>query len=268
MRIEAFAPAKINLALHVTGQRRDGYHLIDSVVLFADIGDRLWLEAADKLSLAVTGPFAHGVPDGTRNLAWRAAELAGWQGRIRIEKALPHGAGIGGGSADAAAVLRALGAQNTGVSLGADVPVCKAAKAARMRGIGEALTPLPHMPGFPAVLINPGCHVATGSVFQALVRRDNPGLRDIPATGATAADWIAWLAAQRNDLQGPAQQIAPPIKQVLNSLAQSAGVQLARMSGSGATCFGLYETSEAAEAAGRDLQSAHPEAWVKVTTLR
>ena len=122
MATEAFAPAKINLALHVTGQRADGYHLLDSLVVFADVGDRIALTPGDALSLDVTGPFAVGVPADARNLVWRAAQAAGWTGRIALEKNLPHGAGIGGGSSDAAAVLRMLGAAGAALSLGADVP--------------------------------------------------------------------------------------------------------------------------------------------------
>ena len=155
MRIEAFAPAKINLTLHVTGQRPGGYHLLDSLVLFADVGDRLWLDAGPDMSVEVFGPFAKGVPTDERNLVWAAAQLAGWSGRIQLEKNLPHGAGIGGGSSDAAAVLRALGADIDGGNLGADVPVCCCSVATRMTGIGDILGPVVELPELFAVLANP-----------------------------------------------------------------------------------------------------------------
>ncbi len=261
MTIEAFAPAKINLTLHVTGQRPDGYHLLDSLVVFADLGDRLWLEAGPALSLEVTGEFAAGVPTDARNLVWRAAELAGWTGHIRLEKNLPHGAGIGGGSSDAAALLRALGASVDAVALGADVPVCVLSRAARMQGIGEALTPVDLAP-LHAVLVNPGVHVATPAVFKALERKDNAPMADMPN-----GDVLEWLRAQRNDLETPALHCAPELARVRTALEAFDTAQLVRMSGSGATFFALMPARADADAAVRALQAAHPDWWCRACRL-
>ncbi|MDG1068196.1 MAG: 4-(cytidine 5'-diphospho)-2-C-methyl-D-erythritol kinase, partial [Sulfitobacter sp.] len=166
MTSEGFAPAKVNLTLHVTGQRADGYHLLDSLVVFADIGDRLWFDAGPQMRISVTGPFAEGVPVDQRNLVWQAAVLAGWTGHITLEKNLPHGAGIGGGSSDAAAVLRAFGGTADALQLGADVPVCLAHAPQRMRGIGEILDPIAPLPDLEIVLVNPRVAVPTAPVFN------------------------------------------------------------------------------------------------------
>lgn len=263
---EAFAPAKINLTLHVTGQRPDGYHLLDSLVVFADVGDRIWLTPGPDMSLEVFGPFAVGVPTDARNLLWQAAERAGLCGAIRLEKNLPHGAGIGGGSADAAALLRSqFGddvARGIGIeaalSLGADVPVCLHAGPQRMQGIGERLSRPWPIPGCAIVLVNPGVEIATADVFGALDRKDNPPMDDIPRTRDFAA-FIAWLADQRNDLQGTAMTLAPAMADTLDALSDAA---LARMSGSGATCFGLYATDEMAAAAATRISNHRPDWWV------
>ncbi|MEP2642373.1 4-(cytidine 5'-diphospho)-2-C-methyl-D-erythritol kinase [Roseobacter sp.] len=260
----AFAPAKINLTLHVTGQRDDGYHLLDSIVVFAQVGDRLWLTKGAGLNMDICGPFAAGVPADKRNLAWRAAELAGWQGHIRIEKNLPHGGGIGGGSADAGAVLRALGVTQNAVSLGADVPVCQRGQAARMRGVGDQIKGITTIAPFFAVLVNPGVHVATPDVFQLLDRKENSPLDPLPSTGAA---WMDWLVSQRNDLQGPATQVAPAIVDVVQALGGTKHLLLARMSGSGSTCFGLYPTLPDAQAAAQSIAADHPDWWCVATTL-
>ncbi len=289
MTTEAFAPAKVNLTLHVTGQRADGYHLLDSIVVFADVGDRLWFAAGTALSIEVTGPFAEGVPTDRRNLVWQAAELAGWTGHITLEKNLPHGAGIGGGSSDAAAVLRSFGATQRAVQLGADVPVCLHHGPQRMRGIGERLDRLPPLPAFDILLVNAGDTVPTGPVFKGLAHKDNPSMPAVipDFAGATNtsqmvrqdADFAApdlppldvpsiprsetslramcdWLAIQRNDLALPARAFAPRIDTVLNAMGDA---HLARMSGSGATCYGIY--ADATEAAAR-IASEHPDWWV------
>lgn len=266
MTIEAFAPAKINLTLHVTGQRADGYHLLDSLVVFADIGDRLWCAPGPDMRLTVTGPFADGVPQDARNLVWQAAELAQWTGHIRLEKNLPHGAGIGGGSSDAAALLQALGAADSGLSLGADVPVCRAGSAARMRGVGEEVTPVLGLPSLHAVLVNPGLHVPTPRVFAALDSKHNAPMTDMP-TPMTPVAFDRWLRAQRNDLEPPAQAQQPEIVDVLNALRMRDGVGVARMSGSGATCFGLFDSRDLAERGARDIEGAHPDWWVRACAL-
>ncbi len=196
MAIEAFAPAKVNLALHVTGRRSDGYHLLDSVVVFADVGDQLRIDAAEELSLSVTGPFADGVPTDASNLVLRAAALmapSGQGARIALEKHLPHAGGIGGGSSDAAATIKSLARLWEAVlpdaasvlKLGADVPVClKAPAPQRMQGIGEELTPLPVLPECCVVLVNPGISVPTAQVFSRLASGGgtrNPGLTPLQA---------------------------------------------------------------------------------------
>lgn len=272
MTVEAFAPAKVNLTLHITGQRADGYHLLDSLVVFAGIGDRLTLDPGPELVLDVTGPFAEGVPADERNLVWKAAQGAGWTGSICLDKHLPHGAGIGGGSSDAAAVLKVLQDQfsqipeTLALSLGADVPVCIGATAARMQGIGEQVSSL-SLPTLPALLVNPGVEVPTGTVFSALQSRENPAMpSQIPDFDGPEA-CAAWLSAQRNDLEAPACGIAPVIDRVLSDLRDSKKALLARMSGSGATCFAIYPDMKAAHFAAYEIGAEHPEWWCFATEL-
>ncbi|UWQ17877.1 4-(cytidine 5'-diphospho)-2-C-methyl-D-erythritol kinase [Jannaschia sp. M317] len=260
---EVFAAAKINLTLHVTGRRADGYHLLDSLVAFADVGDRLVLAPGDHLR--VTGPFAKGVPTDDRNLIRRALTLVGQPRAVTLDKQLPHPAGIGGGSADAAAALRGVGA-DPGVAqlltLGADLPVCTLGRAAHMRGIGDRVAAV-SMPKVHAVLVNPGLAVPTGAVFAGLASPDNMGHGDLPRWHDAEA-LIHWLRRQRNDLENPAMAVAPGIDEVRTALHQTdAGV--VRMSGSGATCFGLYPTQAAAARAARHL--ARPGWWVRATRL-
>ena len=268
------APAKINLALHVTGRRADGYHLLSSLVVFAGSGDRLSVAPARGLSLRVTGPMAAGVPDDRRNIVWRAAEaLAHAQGRrpdvaITLEKHLPHGAGIGGGSSDGAATLRALRmlwggpplSASACLALGADVPVCVAGPAPQlMTGIGERVSPAPILPEMWLCLVNPGIAVPTGAVFAALRRTDGAPLDPMPAA-ADFARVAAWLSAQRNDLSEAAEAIAPDIAVLRARMAAQPGCALARMSGSGSTVFGLFATRSEAEGAAAAMQA--PGHWV------
>lgn len=257
MTTEAIAPAKVNLSLHITGQRSDGYHLLDSLVVFVDVGDRLSFKAGPVMLVEVTGPFAKGVPTDRRNLVWQAAEMAGWTGLIQLEKNLPHGAGIGSGSSDAAAVLRTFGGAQAAARLGADVPVCLASVPQRMRGIGDILEPLPALPPMEILLVNPDVIVPTGPVFGGLAIKNNPPMSDVIPQASDAESFCEWLGQQRNDLEGPALEIAPQIGEVLTALD---GALLARMSGSGSTCFGLY-SSGAKDAAAR-IAEAHPNWWV------
>ena len=272
MATSAFAPAKVNLTLHVTGQRTDGYHLLDSLVVFADIGDQLAFEPGAGLSISVSGEHADGVPTDRRNLVWKAAEGTGWTGHITLNKVLPHGGGIGGGSSDAAAVLRHAAAQGLDIpphlptALGADVPVCMVAEAARMRGIGEQVDRVA-LPPLPVLLVNPGVEVPTGSVFGALASRDNPGLQDQIPSFAGVEDCAAWLSNQRNDLEQPATSQAPQIGRVLEELADTRDVLLARMSGSGSTCFALYPSMKAAHFAAYEIGAAQSDWWCRATTL-
>ncbi len=275
MMAKTFAPAKVNLCLHVTGQRADGYHLLDSLVVFADLGDRITVMRAEEISLEVTGPMAAGVPTDASNLVLKAARLFDLPVAIRLDKHLPMAAGIGGGSSDAAATLFAMAdlvGTNTlpegAADLGADLRVCLIRQAARMRGIGEDVTPVEGMPELYAVLANPGVAVSTPEVFKALSEKTNPGLpKRIPRWRGT---WSAidWLAKQRNDLEAPAIAIAPVIGEVLKALADLPNARLARMSGSGATCFALFESRDEADAAADILAAAQPDWWVKPATLR
>lgn len=261
--------AKVNLTLHVTGQRSDGYHLIDSLAVRVGVGDTLRITPSEQLELVVDGPFAKGAPLDDRNLVLRAARLldgAGTQGaRLHLTKELPAEAGIGGGSADAASALRLL-SQHWGVSipkdvavLGADVPVCMADGPQRMSGIGEVLAQVGPLPECWLVLVNPGKSAPTPDVFRRLETKSNPPMPlDIPKF-KDARGFAAWLGLQRNDLEQPAAQIVPEIAVCLAALQ---GALLARMSGSGATCFGLYETEDQAKHAAALIDLAHPAWWV------
>lgn len=267
------APAKLNLCLHVTGRRADGYHLLDSLVVFADIADQVEVSTGTGLSLHLSGPEAAGLQAEQDNLVLRAARLMGISdATLLLDKRLPVASGIGGGSADAAATLRAV-ARMTGkplppaqdvLRLGADVPVCLAGRPVRMSGIGETLAALPHLPAMWVVLVNPRVAVPTPQVFAALTTRDNPPLPDLPAAVlSTTQVFTDWLASHtRNDLIRPAVAVAPILTRVQQALAATADCLLARMSGSGGTHFGLYGTAEAADAAARQLARTHPDWWI------
>lgn len=293
------ARAKVNLALHVVGRRADGYHLLESLAVFPEIGDRLSARRAEGLSLVLEGPFSAALqpeapevevsspvcyapllaaPDNLILQAAQALREAGFsppegelQGAVlRLEKDLPVASGIGGGSADAAAALRLLvrlwglwasraDLERIALKLGADVPVCLGSRPALMRGIGEDLAPSA-LPSGALVLVNPGAPLATAAVFAALERRENPALPPIPK-GLDAKTFAAWLEAfARNDLEAPARKLLPPIDEVLAAL-KAAGAPLARMSGSGATCFGLFPDLAAAEAAAAKIRAAAPKGW-------
>lgn len=268
------APAKLNLCLHVTGHRADGYHLLDSLVVFADVADRVTATPGRGLSLTVTGPERAGLAVEPDNLVLRAARTMGvTDAALILEKQLPVASGIGGGSADAAAALRAL-ARLTGqplpgssvaLRLGADVPVCLAGRPARMSGIGEVLAPLPPLPPLWCVLVNPRVAVPTPQVFAALTRRDNPPLPDLPPHALTSAKGFAdWLASHtRNDLAAPARSVAPILSQAQSAFAATPDCLFARMSGSGGTHFGLFATKAAAEAARSLLRTTRPDWWVE-----
>ncbi len=279
--VKVFALAKINLALHVTGRRADGYHEIDSLVVFArDVGDNVTATLAPTLSIAVTGPLSAGVPDDESNLGFRAArlmqDLRGIDNgaQLTVEKHLPSGGGIGGGSSDAAATIAALSqlwkvpplSSEEALALGADVPVCLLSQSCRVQGIGEKLTPCELPPVF-AVLANPQVPVSTAAVFAALDHAENPPMPDEIPEFSDASGLIQWLAACRNDLESPARKLVPGIANVLEALGALHGAGLARMSGSGATCFALFADMGDAQAAEARLQSAHPNWWVRATPV-
>lgn len=286
-----FAPAKVNLTLHITGQREDGYHLLDSLVVFADIGDRIDILEANTLSLTIEGPEAEGVPADTTNSILKAAQFFNPQAAgaaFLLTKNLPSAAGIGGGSADAAAAIRGLlrhwdanaealfpkgldlaklTEAETGrlaakaKSLGADVPVCLFSQPARMRGIGADLTFIRDLPQLNAVMVNPRIPVSTPDVFKAITRKTNPPMPDLPKFEDAPA-LIKWLATQRNDMQPAATSLFPDIGDVLGLLAAQSDCQLARMSGSGATCFGLFPDATSAQRAASRIRDANPDWWV------
>lgn len=274
--------AKINLTLHVTGQRDDGYHLLDSLVVFASIGDRLDVAPAAVSSLMLEGPFGAEVPADMDNLVLRAARLfAPSQGfAFTLQKHLPPASGIGGGSADAAAAIRGVvrlmvaGGEGSAVEdslhqidrdkvlrLGADVPICLFSHPARMRGIGERIS-FVKTPECWITLVNPRVEVPTPQVFKALTTKQHPAMPDALPDWPDATALAAWLRGQRNDLQAPAQAIAPVITDVLTSLQAQPGTLIARMSGSGATCFALFADAAGAKAASAAIGRNHPDWWV------
>ena len=281
-RIIETAPAKINLALHVTGRRDDGYHLLDSLVTFAEDGDELTFEAADSDSFRILGRFGAGLSSDD-NLVLKARDLLRaaldeaaqphFPVSIVLDKSLPIASGIGGGSADAAATLRGLirlwkadlpaeRLQQIALTLGADVPMCLASMPLRARGIGEVIERLA-MPSVPLVLVNPLKPVSTPEIFRSLARRDNPPIGDLVQT-SDVSHWLPTLMTLRNDLQPPAETLVPEIAEACDLLRQSlAG--FVRMSGSGATCFGLYETEVAAMKAALALSAYRPNWYVLLT---
>lgn len=286
------ARAKVNLSLRVVGRRTDGYHDLESVVAFADCADSLTLEPGPQLKLDITGPLAAECGEVADNLVLKAARLLAERvpglksGAFALEKVLPVAAGIGGGSADAAAALRLLARLN-GLSLddsrlrevavltGADVTVCLLSRACDMTGIGETLLPL-HLPVMPCVLVNPRIPVATKDVFNALGLRPGElrvGAADVietpgwPATGASIRAWLKVLAVVANDLEAPARRIEPVIDDVLKGLRAAKGARLARMSGSGATCFAIFDDVAQARTAAEQIRSQHPTWWVHAGTL-
>jgi 4-diphosphocytidyl-2-C-methyl-D-erythritol kinase len=280
------APAKVNLTLHVLGRRGDGYHDLESLVAFARHGDRLTFTPGDEFALAVGGPNAERIGEAGDNLVLKAvralaARIDGLRlGSFHLEKRLPVAAGLGGGSADAAAALRLIACHN-GIALddgrlfeaarltGADVPVCLEPRARTMRGIGDVLSAPLGLPPLPAVLVNPGVAVPTRDVFAALGIA--PGAQRRPADAAEVprqrAALLTFLAGRANDLEPAALAVAPAIATTLAALRAVPGCRLARMSGSGATCFALFPSAHAASAAARSLVSAHPSWWVRATTL-
>jgi 4-diphosphocytidyl-2-C-methyl-D-erythritol kinase len=288
------APAKINLTLHVVGRRPDGYHEIESLVVFARVGDRLTFISGRTLALSVHGPLAHACGPSADNLVLKAAALLSSHirslkvGHFELSKRLPVAAGLGGGSSDAAAALRLLARVN-GLAAndarlmeaarltGADVPVCLDPRPRLMRGIGEILSDPIDLPFLPAVLVNPGVMLATKDVFAANKSVALPAgecvrsaqqfeFAQFPASG-TRAGLLAALAESRNDLEATAMELAPEIADVLQALRGQTSCRLARMSGSGASCFGIFDSIRMAQRAARVLRGEHPDWWIRATTL-
>lgn len=281
---QRLAPAKVNLFLHVGDRRADGYHDLASLVIFADIADAITLRPSKALSLELSGPHASGLAVGPGNLVLKAARaLESWATShghktgpvtLTLEKNLPVASGIGGGSSDAAATLNLLCAhwalpvhdddlQAIGLSLGADVPVCLRAAPTLMSGRGEILSPVSVLPQFSLVLVNPLVAVSTAAVFASLTARSGAFPRDLPAKQFGIRDFAGWLDQTINDLASPAKSLQPVIWQVEKALVSSDGCLVARMSGSGATCFGLYPTHDSATRAASLITEAHPHWWVR-----
>lgn len=271
-----FARAKLNLTLHVTVRRPDGYHLLESLVAFAGVGDRLIAEPARGLSLTLDGPFGQALSSGADNLVLHAAEALA-AGRplgaaLYLEKELPVASGIGGGSSDAAATLRLLSRlwdvpvpDRLALRLGADVPVCLAQpRPMLMRGIGERLSLAPPLPRAWVVLVNPGIAVPTGRVFEELDIGGTLPPTPVPDRFRAFNDLAGWLRRGINDLEAPARRLCPVIDEVLAALGPAS---VARMSGSGATCFGLLERGTEAEALAERIRRARPAWWIASAPL-
>jgi 4-diphosphocytidyl-2-C-methyl-D-erythritol kinase len=278
------APAKVNLFLHITGKRPDGYHLLESLVSFSSVHDTVSVQEADTITLEITGRFAPLLQhDVHKNIIVKAARLLAEKAgilkgaAILLEKELPVAAGIGGGSSDAAAVLKLLSQlwelsltkeemQQIALTLGADVPMCYSGKPAFISGIGENITVIPSMPILPALLVNPLQSVSTPEVFKAGVQQFSPS-SPITTIPQEHGEFIRFLRTTHNDLEAPAITLLPLITQQLRIIQSQPGCLLSRMSGSGATCFGLFSTMEEAGTAAQIISSNHPEWWVKATLL-
>lgn len=273
--------AKVNLSLRILGRRADGYHELQSLVVFAGMADRIEVHPAAGLTLDLAGPLATALAGEMDNLVLRAAgglrDLCDVRegARILLEKHLPVASGIGGGSADAAAALRALmrlwhvtpdetALMRLAASLGADVPVCLDPSPALMSGIGEKILRLPRLPDVWLLLANPGIALSTAEVFRALAAPPLATAPQVPPLPdfATLDDLVDWLRGEPNDLEAPARRLLPIIGETIEAIAATPGCRLARMSGSGATCFGLYAGEAEAKSAAAALATAHPEWWV------
>lgn len=283
--VQALAPAKVNLFLHVGPVEANGYHPLASLVAFADIGDRLTVEPADRLTLDVIGPFADAVGAEADNLVLRALQaLSAATGaepalRLTLEKRLPVAAGLGGGSSDAGAALKLArdvmrlpmdddALAGIALTVGADGPMCLHARSAWAEGRGDVLTFEPRLPPLPALLVNPGVPSPTGAVYRAY----DASPRALEGRPAEPADWnaatvIGWLVEQRNDLQAPAIALEPAIGVALDEVGRLPGARLVRMSGSGATVFALFATLDEARAAAQAVTSRRPDWWVEAATL-
>jgi 4-diphosphocytidyl-2-C-methyl-D-erythritol kinase len=282
--IRVFAPAKINLFLHVGEKRASGYHALQSLMAFADVGDELAIEPASDLSLSIEGPFAGALTGEADNIVLKAARaLAQKAGvaanaNITLTKNLPVASGLGGGSTDAAAALRGLcklwrvnlteaDLQSIAISLGSDVPVCLKGRPCWVEGAGEKLTVIPIFPLLHVVLVNPGVAVSTAEAYRTAQTKSGTG-QEHSATFRDANALIAFLETVHNDLEEPAFRLAPIVHDVINALCEEQATLLARMSGSGATCFGLYGSADAAREVAAKISKAHPGWWVTVAKIQ
>lgn len=271
------AKAKINLCLHVTGQNMEGYHLLDSLVAFADYGDELVFHDNEKIEIVFEGRFGKDLSNIKiqKNIIFKALKSLNLSPgvKIKLQKNLPLSAGIGGGSADAAATLRGIFKQRNiplpsdgGLPLGADVPVCIKSTTQRMQGIGEKLTDVKIFPELAAVLVNSGDKVSTPMIFKHLKNKDNQGIGNLPNKKMTFIETVHYLSELRNDLELPAFELIPNIRDVI-TLLNNSGANLSRMSGSGATCFGLFADFELAKSAANNISIDNPNWWVQPVML-
>ncbi|HEY0052449.1 MAG TPA: 4-(cytidine 5'-diphospho)-2-C-methyl-D-erythritol kinase [Caulobacteraceae bacterium] len=280
MTLTAFAPAKVNLCLHVGPVEADGYHPVSSLAVFADVGDVLTATPAAQSSLRIDGPFAQGLSTGADNLVLRALDAVGASAMdLRLDKRLPVASGLGGGTSDAGAALRLAqrldprltdaDLERAAASLGADGPLCLWRRPALAEGRGERLTPAPALPLLHAVLVNPGAACATGAVYAAFDEGGPCRLEPVrlPSAFADFGALIAFLAGMRNDLEAPARRLQPAVGAVLDRLSAMPQAQLARMSGSGATCFALCRTAVDAEDLARMMSKDQPGWWVEPCRL-
>ena len=281
--ISVFAPAKINLYLHLTAKRDDNYHLIESLIVFANYGDKITVTPAEKFRLQINGQFAPYIKPNNDNLVIKAAMLLAKAsgikatGNITLTKNLPIASGIGGGSADAAAALLALrklwdipisneDMSNLAIKLGADVPICLQGTASIVTGVGEKISPAPILPKFWLVLVNPNLLVSTAEVFAAY--QDKFSIpQPINTQPKNLEELISLLSNRGNDLTGASISIAPVIKEIIEALEATQNTVLSRLSGSGATCFAIFKTKFDAEAAAKKLTHKYPQWWVRATSL-
>lgn len=271
------AKAKINLCLHVTGQNMEGYHLLDSLVAFANYGDELVFHDNEKIEIVSEGKFGKDLSNIKiqKNIIFKTLKSLNLSSgvKIKLQKNLPVSAGIGGGSADAAATLRGIFQQKNipfppddGLALGADVPVCIKSTTQRMQGIGEKLTDVKVFPKLAAVLVNSGDKVSTSVIFKLLKNKVNQDIGNLPNKKMTFTQTVHYLSELRNDLELPAFELIPNIKNVI-TLLNNSGSSLSRMSGSGATCFGLFADFELAKSAANNISTDNPNWWVQPVTL-
>lgn len=283
-KFSTFARAKINLSLNILGKRNDGYHELESLVVFADFGDRLELDCSKPLGLSIEGPFGQKTGDIKNNLILKAVDHLVKHypdlcvGHFTLVKEIPVAAGLGGGSSDAAAALQLLAKANNNTldepvlfniakNIGADVPICLKGRACFMKGIGDRLEEELDLPELYAVLVNPGYAVTTGDVFKELAAPAWHANHVLAEKFDIKADFIAWLKAQRNDLETPAIKLQLKIADVLTVLAQTLNPQIVRMSGSGATCFAVYETEDVATQAEQILKKQYQDWWIRSVIL-
>ncbi len=271
------AKAKINLCLHVTGQNMEGYHLLDSLVAFANYGDELVFHDNEKIEIVSEGKFGKDLSNIKiqKNIIFKTLKSLNLSSgvKIKLQKNLPVSAGIGGGSADAAATLRGILQQKNipfppddGLALGADVPVCIKSTTQRMQGIGEKLTDVKVFPKLAAVLVNSGDKVSTSVIFKLLKNKVNQDIGNLPNKKMTFTQTVHYLSELRNDLELPAFELIPNIKNVI-TLLNNSGSSLSRMSGSGATCFGLFADFELAKSAANNISTDNPNWWVQPVIL-